>query len=276
MSAYSQLKHRIANQFGKAANSYDGAARLQRLTAELLWRELLREQPPQRCKVRPLGATLDLGCGTGLQLEALATQSDSVCAMDLSIDMLKFASRNIESQSVYWVRGDAEHLPFENNTFDTVFSNLMVQWCKNLDRVLAELYRVLKPGGKAVLSTLMQGSLSELSQAWKSVDNYQHVNQFISEQALRAEMANSEFSRHELIQRTLTLPYARLTGLTRELKKVGANVVTENARPTPLGKADLQRLLSAYETYRNNDGDLPATYQVGILVLERSDNGVKR
>lgn len=67
---------------------------------------------------------------------------------------------------VEWLVADAESLPFPSDSFDVVFSNLMVQWCDDPRTVFAECRRVLRPGGRLVLSTLLEGTLTELKQAW--------------------------------------------------------------------------------------------------------------
>ena len=55
----------------------------------------------------------------------------------------------------------------------------MLQWCEKPELVLQEAHRVLKPGGLAVISTLLDGTLQEFKQAWAQVDQYQHINQFL-------------------------------------------------------------------------------------------------
>ncbi|RCU52698.1 malonyl-[acyl-carrier protein] O-methyltransferase BioC [Corallincola holothuriorum] len=254
-------KQRIATSFGRAVESYDDAARLQRYAAECLW-QCLDPSPT-------LGVAVDLGCGTGLQLSKIQQNADAVIAIDLSRGMLKHAQCQYPDDSCLWLQGDAESLPLLDATVDTLYSNLMVQWCHDLDQALREIYRVLKPGGRAVVSTLLRGSLAELEQAWRSVDDYRHVNDFLSAEHISEQLQTQRFSVARLQVEPLTLEYQRLTALTRELKSVGANVVTENKRKSPLSKLDVQRLLSGYEPFRLSNDKLPATYQIGVLVLQR-------
>jgi malonyl-CoA O-methyltransferase len=257
----SNLKQLIANKFGRAATHYDQAARLQRYAGEQLWKGLDLS--------KTLGVTLDLGCGTGLQITQLLQHSQQLLALDLSAGMLHHAKGKYTEGDIYWLRGDAETLPLADGSVDTVYSNLMVQWCNDLPAVLAEVRRVLRPGGKAVISTLLDGSLKELKSAWRSVDNFQHVNSFLSAEKLEKMLAAAGFTESALICDELILTYQRLASLTRELKSVGANVVTDEKRQATLGKQDIQKLLAGYEPFRLPNDQIPATYNIGIMKLTR-------
>ena len=111
------------------------------------------------CKVAPQ-AILDLGAGTGhaiARAEAALSQA-LVVAADIAPGMLERAR-----QQSRWlrrferVRADAYALPFRDGAFDLVFSNLMLQWCDDLDAVFGEIARVLKPGGLLLFSTFGPG-----------------------------------------------------------------------------------------------------------------------
>lgn len=78
----------------------------------------------------------------------------------------------------HYLAGDIESLPLATATFDLAWSNLAVQWCGNLSTALRELYRVVRPGGVVAFTTLVQGSLPELHQAWQAVDERPHANRF--------------------------------------------------------------------------------------------------
>ena len=99
------------------------------------------------------GAVLEIGPGPGLiGLEWLKkTQNEGLTALDISDTMIKIANKNAEeygfSDKVQYVKGNALEMPFEDETFDAVFSNgSMHEWEKPV-KVLNEIHRVLKPGG---------------------------------------------------------------------------------------------------------------------------------
>ncbi len=102
-----------------------------------------------------------------------------VCA-DISHAMLEQAKQRCGDEGMSYQLADAEQLPFASACFDMVFSCLALQWCEDLSLPLSEIRFVLKPHGQAFLSTLLDGSLFELEQAWRSVDHHRHINQFIS------------------------------------------------------------------------------------------------
>jgi SAM-dependent methyltransferase len=104
--------------------------------------ELLAPQPGWR--------VLDVGCGTGHLAAELAEEvgpSGRVCGADVSADMLTLAtSRNVE---LVHVSGTA--LPFEDDSFDAAVATQVYEFVEDLAAALAELRRVLRPGGRALI-----------------------------------------------------------------------------------------------------------------------------
>src|SRR4029077_10511260 len=93
------------------------------------------------------------------------------------------------------VRADAYALPFATASFDLVFSNLMLQWCDDLDAVFAEIARVLKPGGLLLFSTFGPGTLAELREAWAAGDaSSNHVNHFFDAHVLGSALMQAQLA----------------------------------------------------------------------------------
>lgn len=93
--------------------------------------------------------TLDAGSGTGRLSIRLSDAGAQVTALDISPEMLailKSKNSNIET-----VEGNLENMPFEDDTFDMVFSSLALVHLKKIEPFLDECYRVLKNDGKLVL-----------------------------------------------------------------------------------------------------------------------------
>ncbi|GAB3383262.1 malonyl-ACP O-methyltransferase BioC [Spongiibacter taiwanensis] len=254
-------KQQVARAFSKAAVSYDSVAQLQRRVAD----HLLAALPTTT------GTVLDLGCGTGYCLRALRERAkQQVLALDLAAGMVSYAASARAGQANYWICGDAEDLPLADESVDLVFSSLSLQWCENFAAVCAELQRVLKPGGQALLATLGPQTLFELRQAWQQVDQYTHVNSFADREYLQAAIDGSGLNLSWWREALEVVSYRRLGELTRELKSLGARNVNEGR---PGGLAGRQRLLAlteAYEGFRQTDGTLPASYQVWYLCLHKS------
>lgn len=105
--------------------------------------------------LKPGNAVLDLGCGLGDDARALAelvAPSGRAVGVDVEAKMIEAAqARQAEDPTlpeVEFARADGEQLPFEDETFDGVRIDRMLQHADAPDRVLAEVYRALKPGGR--------------------------------------------------------------------------------------------------------------------------------
>jgi len=93
------------------------------------------------------GRVLEVGCGTGLILERLATLADEAWGLDLSPGMLEGARR----RGLSVVEGSATHIPFEDDHFDLVCSFKVLAHVPDIGAALAEIARVTRPGGHMVL-----------------------------------------------------------------------------------------------------------------------------
>ncbi|MBP2329729.1 ubiquinone/menaquinone biosynthesis C-methylase UbiE [Kibdelosporangium banguiense] len=99
-----------------------------------------------------LGRTLEVGVGTGLNLSRYPADV-RLTAIDLSPEMLAVARKRAAAlgRDVRLEEADAQRLPFEDGSFDTVTSTLALCAVPDERLVVAEMYRVLKPGGRLVL-----------------------------------------------------------------------------------------------------------------------------
>jgi ubiquinone/menaquinone biosynthesis C-methylase UbiE len=97
---------------------------------------------------------LDVATGTGNTALALAPHVAHATGLDLTEEMLAQARKVAARRGVAnvdWVLGDAEELPFPDASFEIWISRVAAHHFHHLDRALAEAFRVLKPGGKAVV-----------------------------------------------------------------------------------------------------------------------------
>jgi len=248
----------VARAFDRASDSYDNFAALQeRVRHELLTRL-------DDLAVAP-NAVLDLGAGTGHGARALKQRYPraTIVAADIAPGMLVRARRQSR-----WLRrfervcADAYALPFADGAFDLVFSNLMLQWCDDLDAVFAEISRVLKPGGLLLFSTFGPGTLSELREAWAAAnDPGNHVNHFFDAQALGSALMHARLEEPVLDVDRIVAKYPDAMALMRELKAIGAHNVTQGRTRGLTGRRRLAAMTQAYEALRR-DGQLPATWEV--------------
>jgi ubiquinone/menaquinone biosynthesis C-methylase UbiE len=97
---------------------------------------------------------LDVATGTGNTALALAPQVAKVTGLDLTPEMLDQARRVAAERGIAnaeWVLGDAEELPFPDASFDLWIARAAPHHFHHLERSLAEAFRVLEPGGRAVV-----------------------------------------------------------------------------------------------------------------------------
>lgn len=118
------------------------------------------ELPPE-CKV------LELGCGDASlwskNIERIPKNWD-VTLSDFSKGMLEDAKRGIQNKALnfkYQVI-DAEDIPYEDESFDVVIANHMLYHVDDIEKVLSEIYRVLKPGGQFYSSTVGENHMKEM------------------------------------------------------------------------------------------------------------------
>ena len=250
--------YKIARSFGAASKSYDMSARLQRYSGKNLMPWL-----PNRNDL----TVIDLGCGTGFFTDILASQYENVIGLDISSEMLLF-SKNNRSDKISWVEADAYKLPFDSQSIDFIYSNLMIQWCDDLTRLKDEILRVLKPGGLFIFSTLVDGTLFELKSSWAQVDNDQHVIDFKSAHELTHIFNTKQSTLIETRDKDIVLEYENVLHLARELKGLGANQVTKKQSRGLAGKDKWQKMMKCYQDFLEPSGIYPATYRVfsGLVV----------
>jgi ubiquinone/menaquinone biosynthesis C-methylase UbiE len=105
--------------------------------------------------IRKSQAVLDVACGTGVLAVTAARKGARVTGLDLTPELLERARQNSEiaGVDVEWHEGDVEALPFRDATFDAVLSQFGHIFAPRPEVALAEMLRVLKPGGAIAFST---------------------------------------------------------------------------------------------------------------------------
>jgi ubiquinone/menaquinone biosynthesis C-methylase UbiE len=117
---------------------------------------------------------LDVGAGTGRLAMALAQMGAQVTALDLSPKML--AELHKKNPKIITVVGDAESLPFSENSFDFIIASFLIVHLKNPAIFFAEAYRALKDGGKLLVSNINQKEPPEIKtkEGIIKIESYYH------------------------------------------------------------------------------------------------------
>lgn len=251
-------RQKLINSFNKAADTYDAVSRLQKYVGDQLLERL------DYLNV-PTGLILDLGSGPGTFSRLLEKRfsSSHVVQLDIAQKMLltsRAAGRHFLTRQHY-ICADADFLPVKDACADFVFSNLMLQWSQDTDKLVHEMARVIKPGGLFTFSTLGPDTLLELRESWRTVDEKIHVNTFIDMHDIGSALIRAGFSDPVLEVEMVELSYPDLSGLLRDLKGLGARNVYSNRRKTLTGKKRFHGMQAAYDSRRKSDR-LPASYEV--------------
>jgi ubiquinone/menaquinone biosynthesis C-methylase UbiE len=104
---------------------------------------------------------LDVGCGQGIDLARYARAGANVTGIDLTLRHVELARGHLAASGLSGtvVQGDAERLPFPDDSFDRASSNGVLHHTPNIEAALREIRRVLRPGGEARIIVYNRSSL---------------------------------------------------------------------------------------------------------------------
>jgi len=158
-------KEHVKDMFNNIARHYDFLNHLLSLGIDRTWRrqaiEVLKEKKP--------AFILDVATGTAdLAIEAMRLAPDKIIGIDISEEMLRLGKRKIRELGAEKVielrKGDSEHLPFEDCTFDAVTVAFGVRNFENIERGLREMLRVLRNDGTLVVVEFSRPKVFPLAQ----------------------------------------------------------------------------------------------------------------
>lgn len=143
-----------------ATQLYD-RGQLDRLPPGAIEQALGVGNPVRAARLRPGEVVIDLGCGGGidtiLAAQAVAPSGEAM-GLDMLPEMIDVAARNAAAagvRNVRWLRGDMEAVPLPDESVDVVISNGVVNLSPRKSRVFAEMYRIMRPGGRFALADIV-------------------------------------------------------------------------------------------------------------------------
>lgn len=256
----------IRHGFSHHAQQYDDHAQLQQ---SVLF-NALRELEPA---FMPGMTLLDAGCGTGFLMELLR-HSDvpfDVMACDMALGMCREAdARHSDEHDQFVTCADITALPYASASCDMAVSSLTLQWVADPQAALKEIHRVLKPGGRAMITTFGPMTLQELREAFSKVDDLPHVSDFPDAQMLSQAAKSSGFEVDNLSTEFRSQNYATVRELMQAIRIIGAANKAENRRRSLTGRQRFAAMEAAYrEAYETTRG-IPASWEIVYLNLRKA------
>lgn len=166
------IKKDVQNQFGRSAELY--------VKSEKHSKGKDLKKLVEMARATGTEDLLDVATGGGHTANALAPFVRKVTALDLTPEMLSAAEQFIKGNghaNVEFVEGDAEKLPFPDESFDLVSCRIAPHHFPNIENFISEVYRVLRPGGQFLLDDNVAPELDEFDRFYNHVEklrDYSH------------------------------------------------------------------------------------------------------
>ena len=222
----------VRRRFDRAARGFDDVDFVHSVTRDGLFDRLAPV-------VINASLVVDLGCATGKATTKLAKRfrGAKIVAVDLSRQMLERCRDKqgwFSKTSV--IQASADLLPFDDQSVDVVFANLLLPWVSDVAVVAAEIARVLRKDGLFAFTTLGPDSLLELRDAWSDDAGHAHVNRFLDMHDVGDALVRSGLRDPVLDVDRLGVSYKSAQDLFRDLTATGARNSLRLRNSTLVGK----------------------------------------
>jgi len=166
-------KQQVEQMFDNISGKYDLLNRILSMGIDVSW----RKKVVKSVKKENPKTLLDIATGTGDLAIAMAKETDAkITGFDLSAGMLEVGKRKIAEENlqdrIEMIQGDAEKMPFADDSFDVITVAFGVRNFENLKNGLDDIYRVLKPGGKFIILEFSQPEAVPMKQLYTFYSRY--------------------------------------------------------------------------------------------------------
>lgn len=245
----------LQQNFSRAAQRYDQHALLQKRQVQRVFASAAQHFPDK-------ATVLDIGCGTGFFAETAQAKDWRVIGLDYAFAMAQQAALRTR----FALQGNALGLPLADASCDGVVSSLCMQWLDDKPAMLAEIRRVLKPGGVAVITTLGDRTLHELREAAAESELPLGILAMLGYPAYRA-MARESGMQLIASQRTIEIEhYPSVEALFGSMRSIGAGNAGERRFVAP---SRFSRLIQQYEALYGTARGIPASWEPILMVLRK-------
>ncbi len=261
-------KQRVGHQFNKSAYVYDQHSGMQREIVDALLgkadvKRMLRSQRDN------VPVACDLGCGTGYALSKIASEVSPcyLIGLDLAPAMLQLAADRLaktNNQHLNLLEGDIESSPVSSASVDLCISSSALQWCDN-EAAFAEIHRILKPGGYALLSSFTLGTLAQWRELWGGVNNQRFLTLNEFETAARSSgLYVDELSCEQKVQSFLSFDAALAS-----VRDLGAGNAGQSRGRGLMGANRFRRIVAQVNDIIGEKGQIDLVYEVVYLLAHK-------
>ena len=238
-------KEHIERLFSKVAVSYDRLSGFHQKTAKDLLGQIHLSHDFS-------GNILDVGMGTGWLTKKMQKQflNANVFGLDFSKGMLHSARKN--NLNIQLIQGDASCLPFKEDSFDLIVSNLVYQWIEKLEEAFCSCYSSLNQKGILLFSLFGHNTFKELFESLENSFKKRYpkkdfvIDRLAKKKCITQALSRAGFKNIEIKGEEVMLAFEDMIGLIRWIKGIGANALS---RDFFVGK---ELLLQANNYYKSN------------------------
>lgn len=252
-------KQRIRQRFARSLDTYADAATVQRTMAHDLLRDLLRVADGQRTFPR----IAEAGCGTGLLTDLIERHLDyqQLILIDLVPDCARLHQHRPRAT---FIPGDLETLTLPTH-LDLFLANAVLQWIRDLPRLLQRLADALKPGALLAVTSFGPQNLREIAALTGRGLHYHDLQTW-------QRLLQPHFSLLHADEHLHQLPFHSPLDVLRHLRQTGVTATASSSTP-PWTRTQLNDFSQRYrQRFRLPDGDLPLTYHPLTLIARRLPN----
>lgn len=243
--------------FNKTAKTYDVNAEFSRNTGAQLLERL------SGLKIKPK-RILDIGAGTGhlgQSLQKLYPKA-KIFNLDLAEQRLRIAQKKDKhSPKQNFICADAHALPFSDQSFDLIVSNLCWHWMDHLGQAIYEAKRILKIGGTLLFTTVGPDTLRELNAAFYAASNNPHINRFFDMHDVGDALLKAGFADPVMDIEYASLKFKNLDALFKMLRKTGEVNYLKLRQRGLSRKSVFQEVRKQYKNFKDTK-TYPATFEL--------------
>ncbi len=221
---FKQFNKRVCRAFSNSAIQYEVLASMQYEIGRDLIKSLAWTEHCQNI--------LDIGMGTGKLTNRLShlCPGARIVGLDFADGMVQEAKRKYETFTI--VQADALALPFADQSFEAVLSNLAYQWVGDMPKAFGEARRVLKKDGSFCATLFGRGTLPELFESLENVASQQErkceLQKLNDQETIRCALEKAGFKDIQVRAEIIKTHFDDMHSLLKWLKLIGANMMNRN------------------------------------------------